>query len=66
VLHQLRGAAFDKQFRTMMISHHQGAIEMAEQEPAQRSNPDAKALAQKIITDQQAEITTMQGLLAQL
>jgi uncharacterized protein (DUF305 family) len=59
-------AAFDKQFLTMMISHHEGAIEMAQQETTQGSNPDAKTLAQKIITDQQAEITTMKGLLTQL
>ena len=58
-----QGAAFDKQFLTMMISHHEGAIQMAQKEVAQGSNPDAKALAQKIVTDQQAEITTMKGLL---
>ncbi|WP_423203138.1 DUF305 domain-containing protein [Krasilnikovia cinnamomea] len=57
------GAAFDKQFLTMMIGHHQGAITMAQQEQAQGSNPDAKALAAKIVTDQQAEIATMQDLL---
>ena len=60
------GTAFDKQFLTMMIKHHEGAIEMAKQETAQGSNPDAKALAQKIVTDQQAEITTMNGILARL
>ncbi|WP_346015985.1 DUF305 domain-containing protein [Couchioplanes caeruleus] len=58
-----KGAAFDKQFLTMMISHHEGAIQMAQQEVAQGSNPEAKALAQKIVTDQQAEITTMKNLL---
>jgi len=61
-----KGAAFDKQFLTMMISHHEGAITMATQETRQGSNADAKALAQKIITDQQAEITTMKGVLALL
>jgi uncharacterized protein (DUF305 family) len=60
------GAAFDTMFLTMMISHHQGAITMARQEVASGANPDATALAKKIITDQQAEITTMQGLLDQL
>ena len=58
-----KGAEFDKQFLTMMITHHQGAVEMAKQETAQGANPDAKALGEKIITDQQAEITTMKGLL---
>ncbi len=61
-----KGAAFDKQFLTMMISHHEGAIEMAEQETAQGSNADAKALAEKIVTDQQAEITTMKAILGRL
>jgi len=60
-----KGAAFDKQFLTMMISHHEGAITMAKQETSQGSNADAKALAQKIITDQQAEITTTKGILTQ-
>jgi uncharacterized protein (DUF305 family) len=36
---------------------------MAEQETAHGRNPDAKALAEKIITDQQAEITEMRDLL---
>jgi len=61
-----QGAAFDKQFLTMMIGHHEGAITMAKQETMQGSNADAKTLAQKIITDQQAEISTMQGILAHL
>lgn len=61
-----KGAAFDKQFLTMMISHHQGAIDMAKTEVAQGADTDAKALAQKIITDQQAEITTMQDLITRL
>lgn len=58
-----KGAAFDKQFLTMMIAHHQGAVTMAKQESTQGSSPDAKALADKIVTDQQAEITQMQDLL---
>lgn len=65
-LSQVKGAAFDKQFLTMMIAHHQGAVTMAKQEGAQGSNPDAKALAAKIVTDQQAEITQMQDLLSKV
>jgi uncharacterized protein (DUF305 family) len=61
-----KGAAFDKQFLTMMISHHEGAIAMAEQETAEGSHAEAKALAAKIITDQQAEIVTMKKHLADL
>ncbi|GAA2697976.1 DUF305 domain-containing protein [Actinoplanes palleronii] len=61
-----KGAAFDKQFLTLMISHHEGAITMAQQEVAQGTSPEAKTLAQKIITNQQAEITEMNGLLGEL
>ena len=53
-------------FLTGMIKHHQGAITMAQQEMANGQNPAAIALANKIVTDQKAEITTMRRLLTQL
>ncbi|MDS0136145.1 MULTISPECIES: DUF305 domain-containing protein [unclassified Amycolatopsis] len=59
------GAEFDKMWLGMMIQHHQGAIEMARTELAQGADAGAKALAQKIIDAQQAEIAEMQGLLTQ-
>jgi uncharacterized protein (DUF305 family) len=61
-----KGGTFDKQFLTMMIAHHEGAVQMAQQEAAQGSNADAKALAQKIVTDQQAEIASMRTMLEKL
>jgi uncharacterized protein (DUF305 family) len=60
-----KGTQFDSMWLSMMIAHHQGAIDMAKTEIAQGSNAEAKALAQKIIDGQQAEITEMQGLQAQ-
>jgi uncharacterized protein (DUF305 family) len=57
------GTAFDQQWLRMMIGHHQGAIDMAGTELKQGASTDAKQLAQKIITGQQAEITAMKGLL---
>ncbi|MGC5016966.1 DUF305 domain-containing protein [Micromonospora sp. DT47] len=60
------GKDFDKHFLTMMIAHHQGAITMAEDEVTRGANTDAKALAQRIITAQQAEIATMNKILARL
>ncbi|SCL31867.1 Uncharacterized conserved protein, DUF305 family [Micromonospora pallida] len=60
------GRDFDKQFLTMMIAHHQGAITMAKNELVQGSNTDAKNLAQRIIDDQQAEIDTMNKILTRL
>ncbi len=57
------GGDWDQMFLEMMTEHHEGAIEMAEVEVDQGENPDAVALAEKIISDQQAEITQMQQLL---
>ena len=65
-LAEAKGAAFDKQFLTMMIAHHEGAMTMAKEEVAQGANPEAKALAGKIVADQQAEIVEMKQLLATL
>ncbi|AIG80446.1 Hypothetical protein AJAP_38300 [Amycolatopsis japonica] len=64
-LEQAKGTDFDKMWLGMMIRHHQGAVDMAKTELAKGSNADAKALAQKIIDAQEAEIREMQGLLPQ-
>ena len=60
------GPSSARLFLTGMVKHHQGAITMAEQELANGQNPDAKKLAQAIITAQKAEIDTMNQLLTQL
>ena len=60
------GAEFDRLFLEMMIMHHQGAIEMANTELAEGSNPEALALAESIKTSQTAEIAEMQQLLQTL
>lgn len=57
------GVKFDRMWLTMMVEHHHGAISMAETELSDGDNADAKALAGDIIEGQQAEITTMQGVL---
>ncbi|MGY2010610.1 DUF305 domain-containing protein [Nocardia gipuzkoensis] len=59
------GPDFDRQWLTMMIEHHAGAIAMAETELADGANPDAKALAGTIIAAQQAEIEQMRAMLGQ-
>ncbi|MDI3330278.1 MAG: DUF305 domain-containing protein [Micrococcus sp.] len=48
-----------------MIGHHEGAIDMAEQEVQNGQYPDAVALAKSIIETQQREIETMRELLGQ-
>lgn len=63
---QASGTAFDRMFLQMMTDHHNGALDMARTELAAGQNPDAKALAQRIIDAQQAEITEMQHMLSTL
>lgn len=58
------GDAFDKMWLQMMITHHQGAISMAQQVAADTTNPQVQALADAINSGQTAEIATMQQILA--
>ena len=60
----LSGTAFDQKWLTMMITHHQGAIEMANTELQGGSNPEAKQLATSIIGAQKYEIQQMNAQLA--
>lgn len=62
-LESLSGAEFDQVFLTMMIEHHEGAVEMARTEQTDGQFPDAIALAETIEAAQNKEITTMRGLL---
>ena len=62
-LQSLKGPEFDKLWLESMISHHQGAIEMAKAEIANGANVDAKRMAQTIIDTQQAEIGQMKQML---
>ncbi len=57
------GTAFDQMFLTMMLEHHEGAVEMAKTEQSDGKNADAKALAATIEKDQTAEIAQMRDLL---
>ena len=60
------GTEFDRLWLELMIQHHEGAVKMSKSEVAGGKNPDAVALAQAIISSQQAEITTMESLLTKL
>jgi uncharacterized protein (DUF305 family) len=50
-------------FVTMMMPHHQGAIDMAKALLLYTKDPELKNLAQGIITEQQNEIRVMQAWL---
>jgi uncharacterized protein (DUF305 family) len=53
----------DVDFVRAMMPHHQGAIDMAKVELAHGKNPDMRKMAQKIIRDQEKEISQMQAWL---
>ena len=50
----------DVDFRTHMIPHHQGAVEMAKVALKHARDLETKRMAQKIIDDQEKEIAEMQ------
>jgi len=62
-LQSLDGAEFDTLWLQSMLSHHQGAVEMAKAEIANGDNVDAKTLANNIVTTQEAEIGQMKQML---
>src|SRR4030095_5034729 len=55
----------DRDFVTMMIPHHQGAIDMAKALLLYGKDPQMRRLAQEIITDQESEIQLMRLWLKQ-
>ncbi len=55
----------DKDFATMMIDHHQGAIDMAKVELEHGEDPQLKAMAEKIIDAQEQEIAEFEAWLAE-
>ncbi|GIL36988.1 DUF305 domain-containing protein [Phycicoccus sp. DTK01] len=57
------GTDFDRQWLTMMIAHHEGAITMAQDVLSSTKDAEVRTLAEAIIEAQQQEITTMQDLL---
>lgn len=57
------GSAFEQMWLSMMIEHHEGAVEMAEVELEEGEYADALALAESIIDSQEAEIAEMEALL---
>lgn len=63
-LEGLTGAKFDTMWLEMMIRHHEGAIEMAQQVLDTGSHQPTKELAEAIISGQQAEFDRMRTMLA--
>ena len=65
-LRNAQGVAASKLFLTQMITHHEGAIAMAQTEISSGQYPAAVAMARSIVTSQQQEIDTMKGIIGTL
>ncbi|WP_434992879.1 DUF305 domain-containing protein [Arthrobacter sp. Ld5] len=65
-LDRAEGTEATRLFLESMTVHHEGAIDMAQDEIEDGENPDAIELARTIVTTQQAEIDEMEALLASL
>ncbi|WP_369197255.1 DUF305 domain-containing protein [Streptomyces djakartensis] len=63
-LERITGKAFDAAFLTLMVKHHEGAVDMAGTERAEGRYGPARAMADAIVTAQKAEIAEMKRLLA--
>jgi uncharacterized protein (DUF305 family) len=61
----VRSGNSDVDFVSLMIPHHQAAIDMAKTQLLYGKDPQMRRLAQEIITDQQLEIQLMQHWLKQ-
>ncbi len=62
-LEKASGTGFDTMFLTMMIDHHEGAVDMATTEKSKGKYGPATSMADDIVTAQTAEITEMNKLL---
>ncbi|TLM84478.1 DUF305 domain-containing protein [Pseudarthrobacter sp. NamE2] len=63
-LKDAQGAEAARLFLEHMIGHHEGAVDMAQQEIGAGKHPEAVQLARDIVTAQEAEIAEMKQLLA--
>lgn len=60
-----KGEEFDRLFLTLMITHHQGALTMAEAAIDKGTDVVVQELAKDVQSSQQAEINRMRALLAE-
>ncbi|MEW2512087.1 DUF305 domain-containing protein [Streptomyces sp. NPDC046870] len=62
-LEKATGKDFDTRFLSMMVDHHEGAVEMATTEKEKGQYGPARTMADAIVTAQNAEIEEMRRLL---
>lgn len=56
-----QGDAYDQEFISQMIMHHQGAIDMARLSAEQAKHPEIKQLSKDIVAAQEKEIANMKA-----
>ncbi|WP_218148306.1 DUF305 domain-containing protein [Lentzea xinjiangensis] len=64
-LAHLDGTEFDRQWLSLMIQHHRGAVEMAREHLSAGTDPETRELAQEVVSSQEKEIAEMESLLPQ-
>ncbi|MGW1979444.1 DUF305 domain-containing protein [Streptomyces sp. NPDC001889] len=61
-----QGKDFDRKFAQLMIDHHRGAVEMAEDERKNGRNATARKLADEVVAGQSTEIDELTAILGRL
>ncbi|MFD9698509.1 DUF305 domain-containing protein [Lentzea sp. NPDC059081] len=64
-LANLDDTEFDRQWLSLMIQHHRGAVDMARTHLSAGTDPEARKLAQDVVAHQEKEIAEMESLLPQ-
>ncbi|WP_027004590.1 DUF305 domain-containing protein [Corynebacterium halotolerans] len=65
-LENAQGTEAARLYLEQMTAHHEGAVDMARDEVNDGQNPQAAALAEQVIEDQEAEIAEMEQMLQNL
>lgn len=63
VMSEVSGAEFDQMFLSMMVTYHEGAVAMAQQEISDGKYAPAITMAQSIVDSQTTEIDQMKQLM---
>ena len=61
-----QGTGAAQLYLEQMTVHHEGAVEMAQEQIEQGQNPQAVELARQVVADQEAEIAEMEQMLQEL
>lgn len=58
-LESLTGLAFDRQFRVLMARHHRGGLDLVAAQLQNGTNPDARALAERLRAEQTDQLADL-------